>query len=127
MTLLDAAGNCIYSGKDPGEYMDQYHKGEHWGIMPLGQALELRRKHNRSKYIKPPVRITEERWDEQLNVLPPAKWTSRKFFVSECITDDLYTCCARINYQGEWQYFEMVESIYASDAEITKRVLSVIK
>ena len=123
VTVLDAAGRCIYDGKDPAEYMEKYHQDERWEVMPLIKAIGLQRAFNRQKYIKPPVRITEDRWHEQLNVLPPAKWTARKFFVSECITDDLYSCCCRLrDGRGGWCYFEMVESISCTEQQICDRV-----
>ena len=128
VTVLDAAGRCIYGGDDPTEYMEQYHPGERWEVLPLGKAIELQRIYDHSKYIKPPVRITEDRWEELLNVLPPAKWTSLKFFVSECITADLYTCCVRLRTPGgtDMAHFEMVESISATDEQIRNRVLKAL-
>ena len=129
VTVLDAAGRCIYGGDDPTEYMEKYHPGERWEVLTLMEAIGLQRAFNRQKYVKPPVRITEERWDELLNVLPPARWTARKFFVSEPITDDLYTCCFRSRQidDGSWFYYEMVESISATEEQIWQRVLAAEK
>ena len=123
VTLLNAEGRCIYCGMTAEEYMGLYYKGERYEVLTLMEATGLQRAFNRQKYVKPPVRITEDRWDELLNVLPPAKWTDRKFFVSECITDDLYTCCCRLRRpDGSWSYFEMVESITATEQHICDRV-----
>lgn len=123
VTVLDAAGRCIYCGMTAAEYMQQYHKDERYEVLTLMEAIGLQRAFNRQKYGKPPVRITEDRWHEQLNVLPPARWTARKFFVSECITDDLYTCCCRLRGPGDsWSYFEMVESISCTEQQICDRV-----
>ena len=123
VTVLNDEGRCIYSGDDPAEYMEKYHPGERWEVLTLMEAMGLQRAFNRQKYVKTPVRITEDRWHEQLNVLPPARWTERKFFVSECITDDLYTCCCRLRKPGgDWCYFEMVESISAAEDQICDRV-----
>ena len=123
VTVLDTEGRCIYCGKTAEEYMQQYHQGEHYEVLTLIEAIGLQRAYNRNKYVKPPVRITEERWDELLNVLPPARWTAHKFFVSECITDDLYTCCFRIRQpDGSWHYYEMVESISCNEEQIWQRI-----
>jgi hypothetical protein len=46
--------------------------------------------------------ITEERYDEMLNILPPLKWTRGGFYVSEAYTLDIYSFYQR--YQGHYYH-----------------------
>lgn len=68
---------------------------------------------NKIRYnLNVPSVIDKERFWELLEVLPPCRWERNSdfeaFYVSECITADLYTFCVRL-YSGESaKYFEVV-------------------
>jgi hypothetical protein len=67
--------------------------------------------------------ITEERFWEMLEVLPPAKWTRRadseSFMVIECQTANLYTWCARV---GD-KYYEMIAPNDCTHRDILNNVV----
>lgn len=72
--------------------------------------------------ITPPAPITAERWDDMLNVLPPARWHHcygvELFHVIERITGDLVTWYAKI---GD-QHFEMNNRVGAKSEDLALAV-----
>jgi len=70
--------------------------------------------------ISPPVEITEARWDEMLNVLPPMKWrndhSTESFMICEALTLDLRSIFCRL---GD-RYFEMTNRGGLDHAEIVE-------
>jgi hypothetical protein len=71
-TALTAAGVCMFSGKTVEEM--QQGSGEALEVMPFTQALELADAASRARYCQGPKRISLERYEEMLNVLPPENW-----------------------------------------------------
>ena len=71
-TALTPEGVCIFSGKTF-EQMRQ-ESGEVLELMPFVQALELTEAASRARYCQGPERISQERYEEMLNVLPPENW-----------------------------------------------------
>ena len=71
-----------------------------------------------------PVEVTEQRFWEMLEVLPPCKWTrlrgSESFFVSEAETENLHTWLARI---GD-NYYELVAPSSLNHEEIMARIFA---
>lgn len=58
--------------------------------------------------------ITEEQYEEMLNVLPPLYWYSGGFFISEAYYGTLHTFCQK--YEGK--YYESLQSIFTSREKI---------
>lgn len=71
-TALTAEGVCMFSGKTVEEM--QQGSGEALEVMPFIQALELAEAASRARYCQGPERISQERYEEMLNVLPPENW-----------------------------------------------------
>jgi len=71
-TALTADGVCMFTGKTV-EQMQQ-ESAEQLEVMPFTQALELVDAADRARYCTGPKRITQERYEEMLNVLPPENW-----------------------------------------------------
>jgi hypothetical protein len=71
-TCLNADGVCMFTGKTV-EQMQQ-ESAEQLEVMPFIQALELSSAADRARYCTGPKRITQERYEEMLNVLPPENW-----------------------------------------------------
>ena len=71
-----------------------------------------------------PVQVTEQRFWEMLEVLPPCKWTrlqgSESFFVSEAETMNLHTWLARIGQN----YYELVAPNSLNHEEIMARIFA---
>lgn len=66
---------------------------------------------------------TEERYWDMLECLPPMKWHDiqsgiNMFFVSECYSGDLYTCCLRLTNNGTKKYYSALRSKYITDSEV---------
>ena len=71
-TALTAEGVCMFSGKTFEQMRQQ--SGEVLELMPFMQALELTEAASRARYCQGPERISQERYEEMLNVLPPENW-----------------------------------------------------
>jgi hypothetical protein len=71
-TVLNAQGQCQYSGKTPDQLKDD--SGEDLELMSFLQALELTEAASRARYCRGPERISQEHYEEMLNVLPPENW-----------------------------------------------------
>jgi len=85
------------------EYQEKHPKLE---LISFGKALELSQKADRKKYKAGIVKeITEERFDEMLNVLPPDNWinysTNESFRISEDLTGELSNFYIRV-FDGEF-------------------------
>ena len=88
---------------------DQIYNQTYWGNL---------RKNNG----EPAHEVTEQRFMEMLEVLPPGNWTRREdsesFMVIECMTANLYTWLARL---GD-RYFEMIAPGDSKHADIMRNV-----
>jgi len=85
------------------EYQEKYPELE---LISFSKALELSQKADRKKYKAGIVKeITEERFDEMLNVLPPDNWinysTNESFRISEDLTGELSNFYIRV-FDGEF-------------------------
>jgi hypothetical protein len=117
---IDPCGKYIgaYSGKALAELMEEYGHPQ-IEVLSWEEAAQL----HRAKFIAPPKRISEERFDYLLNVLPPCKWTrhasSESFHVSEHITDDIVTWCVRV---GD-SYWEISDSCTLTHDELLTLII----
>ena len=85
------------------EYQEKHPELE---LMSFGKALELSQQADRKKYKAGVVEeITEERFDEMLNVLPPDNWinysTNESFRICEDLTGELSNFYIRV-FDGEF-------------------------
>ena len=85
------------------EYQEKHPELE---LMSFGKALELSQQADRKKYKAGIVKeITEDRFDEMLNVLPPDNWinysTNESFRISEDLTGELSNFYIRV-FDGEF-------------------------
>jgi hypothetical protein len=71
-TALTADSVCMFTGKTVEEM--QQGSTEVLEVMPFVQALELAEAASRARYCQGPRRISKERYEEMLNVLPPENW-----------------------------------------------------
>lgn len=86
-------GRGVYSGKTLDEFIFEY------GDVSIVDD-EVAVQHDRNRRITEPVEITEERFMEMLEVLPPAKWrrsaSAESFHIIERITHDIVDWFVRI-------------------------------
>ena len=85
------------------EYQEKHPELE---LISFGKALELSQQADRKKYKAGVVKeITEERFDEMLNVLPPSNWicnsTNESFRISEDLTGELSNFYIKV-FDGEF-------------------------
>lgn len=71
--------------------------------------------------------ITEERYWDMLEVLPPMKWTRRPtyelFFICEAYTHDLHTCCV----QQDKKYYSALRSKYEAPDKLIEQLNNQLK
>lgn len=76
--------------------------------------------------VKNPISITEDRWDEMLNVLPPMNWRSgsgsESFMICEATALDLHSTFCRIGQQ----YFEMTDRQSLTHQEIAEKCRAIL-
>lgn len=63
--------------------------------------------------------MTEERYDDLLNCLPPARWKGTRFFISEGYSGSLHQMCFQLENK---KYYGALRSIRLSDAEISQQI-----
>lgn len=87
-------------------------------VLPIDEAWQRHEDAAKS----PPVEITEERWHEMLNVLPPVAWhrtcDGESFKISERTTGMITAIFVRLN----GRFFEFSDSIRTPHQECCKRV-----
>ena len=71
-TALTAEGVCMFTGKTVEEM--QQGSTEALEVMPFIEALGLAEAASRARYCQGPKRISQERYEEMLNILPPENW-----------------------------------------------------
>jgi hypothetical protein len=95
-------------------------------LMTWDEVIPLIQEGSYAKYKSAPVEITEDRWDEMLNVLPPMKWRSGRgaesFMISEALTLDLRSIFCRI---GD-RYFEMTDKQSLTHEQIAEMCLPLL-
>lgn len=75
---------------------------------------------------KPFEQIDEKKWWDLLECVPPKKWHDLKpgvnvFFVGECYTASLYTCCLRIKHGKQYSYYSALRDIYTDDSVLLEQ------
>ena len=106
-TTVDENGLCTFSGINRENGKDftvpEYLKflGPGFVCIPLDDAYEQIEVVNENNYIKPWEQITEEQWDDALNVLPPMNWRTvdgvNFFQCSERMTSNITATYAAVN------------------------------
>lgn len=75
------------------------------------------------RYIKalqlPFEEITEERFNDYMNCVPPKRFTRNSFFVGECYYADLYTFCFNLDDK----YYSGLRSIKISDKDLAQQII----
>ena len=98
---------CAYSGSLNGlpidMTVDEYltnNENKNLSCVPFELALEQIRQEKEKAYIKQWIEISEEQYDEMLNVLPPEKWQTvdgvNFFRISEHLTSNITAHYAQI-------------------------------
>jgi len=115
----------VMRGKYGGKTLEEY-QFDHEGPVEVLDWEEATAIH-RSKYLTPPKQVTQERFWEMLEVLPPCKWNHSKsaesFFVSERITLDLVSWFVRL---GD-EYWELIASDKLNHDDVVNLVLGETK
>lgn len=118
-SALDAVrpdGRGLYSGKTLDEFIFEY--GD---VTIVDQEVAIQ--HDRNRRITTPVEISEERFHDMLNCLPPSKWRrfggAESFHISERITYDIVDWFVSIG--GKFYSFADTDSLSAE--EVVNRVL----
>jgi hypothetical protein len=67
---------------------------------------------------KPFEEITEEKYWDLLECLPPERYNGNSFFMSECYYGTLYRFCFRLN----GKYYSALRSIFLTNEEISAQI-----
>lgn len=93
-------------------------------ILPQDEAFALMAAADRSRYCRGPETITAERFDEMLNMLPPAKWQhspgAESFMIPEAIAGSLHTFGVRIGSD----FYAITEDCRISHADLVAACLN---
>lgn len=93
-------------------YLEQ-EKTKKYEIMGYHDFLKLEREH----YLNMPLQeITEERFHEQLNVLPPIKWCTIDGIEMFCMSEMLTGC-----YTSQYLHDESTDKFYHKIVDITDK------
>ena len=110
----------IFTHKNVGLYSSKtlaQFRAEHADAVVM--AWEAAHELERAQYLKPVTEITQERFWEMLEVLPPCKWArydgEESFFVSEAIHSDIHAWFVRIDER----YFTLEDSRTLTHREVT--------
>ena len=76
-----------------------------------------------ARAIKAPWEITETRFQEMLNIMPPMKWTGSTFMMGSKLRGDITHIFCRIGSR----YFEMQDSCKLTQIEIFERCRPLLK
>ncbi len=119
-TCLTSMSDNLHSdyGRETLDELREREQNPHLtAVSPERMALLVRR-YARS-LCKPFREITEERYYDLLDCLPPERMGSRWFFVGEPYYGDLYPFC----FRSHGRFFMAECSIRLSDAEISRQIL----
>jgi hypothetical protein len=82
---------------------------------------------HRNSLISEFTEITEDRYFDMLECLPPKRWHTCEgveiFYMCECYTDDLYTCCG--GYKGK--YFSALRPIREESKNLSNLIKEAFK
>lgn len=116
LTLMSDDMHSDYGG-DTLEALREREKNPHLvAVSPVRMTLLVKR-YTRA-LCKPFHEITEERYYELLECLPPARMQSDWFFVGEPYYRNLYALC----FESDGRYFRAERSIRLSNAEIYRQI-----
>ena len=111
-------GRGLYSGKTLEEF-----KFEYGDVTIVDQEIAIQ--HDRNRRITAPVEISEERFHDMLECLPPAKWHrlrgAESFHISERIAYDIVDWFVRI---GD-KFYNFADTDSLSAEQVVSRVLLV--
>ena len=126
-TFLDRNGRSFWGGETLEEMRAQGRISDQAYALPTIEALELEEQSQRQRYCTGPRRITQERYEELLNCLPPERWIRGvgygSFRLSERLTGAIATFCVRIgdsfyslNEHEDTSHGELMQACMAFDA-----------
>ena len=121
-TLYDPEADRV-AYDDRGLTFTEYQQENAQNIRVVDEAelSAIWRDHTKS-LITDPTPIDKKTWNYYLEVLPPCRWTSEQgvelFHVSERLTDNLVTWCARVGSQ----YFTFVDRDRRPTVELRAKV-----
>lgn len=110
-------GVCPYTNKTADEYI-----AEGYTVMTDDEYNKFYQEYERS-LCNDWSEVTEEKYEDALNVLPPKKWTNGGFFMGECFMGSLYS------FYQKWngKYYTSLQSIFTPRTDILTSLQNYIK
>jgi hypothetical protein len=126
-TFLNRDGRSIWGGETLEELQAQGQVSQQAYALPTIEALDLQIESDRQRYCTGPHRISQERYEEALNCLPPERWIRgvgyASFRMSERITGTIATFYVRVgdsfyelNEHEDTSHGELFQACMAFDA-----------
>ena len=118
-TCLTSMSDDMHSdyGGETLEELREREKNPHLAAVLLGRMSLLVKRYTRA-LCKPFREITEERYYDLLDCLPPARMGSGWFFVGEPYYGDLYPFC----FRSQGKFFHAERPINLSNAELSRQI-----
>lgn len=118
-TCLTSMSDDIHSdyGGETLEALREREKNPHLVAVSPGRMTQLVKRYTRA-LCKPFREITEERYYDLWECLPPARWKNGYFFVGEPYYGDLYPFC----FRSQERFFMAERSIRLSDGELSRQI-----
>ena len=108
-SFLNEEGRCIFDKKTVEELQANGRISTDAVVLPFIEAEAMAAQATRAKYCTGAQKVTAERAEEALNVLPPFRWRATQgmeaFAVGEPVTDRLLSWFVRLGSQ----WFELIE------------------
>lgn len=118
-TCLTSMSDDMHSdyGGETLEALREREKNPHLVAVSPGRMTQLVKRYTRA-LCKPFREITEERYYDLWECLPPARWKNGYFFVGEPYYGDLYPFC----FRSQERFFMAERSIRLSDGELSRQI-----
>ena len=118
-TCLTSMSDDMHSdyGGETLEALREREKNPHLAAVSPGRMTQLVKRYTRA-LCKPFREITEERYYDLLECLPPARMGSGWFFVGEPYYGDLYPFC----FRSQERFFMAERSIRLSDGKLSRQI-----
>ena len=125
-TMTKGSDMVHYTGLSLPEYLKD-RKISNYHLLDWDSFYELYYVGYNKSLQKPFKEITEDRYYDLLECLPPMRWGNiiggvNMFFVMEAYTADLHTCVLKLTRNGESKYYSALRSKYIKGEEVVAQL-----
>ena len=107
-TMFEDNGKCLFGSKTTNDYSSEGY------IVVDEKTFNTLLKEHETALCNDWAEITEEEYENALNVLPPVKWYNGGFFISEALTSTIHSFYQK--YNGK--FYVSYQDIFSSRNDI---------